>query len=210
MKHLLFVLTALMFVVTAQAKKQKVTIDGTVTNGQTWLYLIVNEDTANAQRITVIDGQFSVKVKVECDAFIRLDVYKKLKDRSPLVLIPDSKHITVSWPDKQISGSQQSQELQTVSKEIRDLSPEGFHIDVFTDNPDARQKAREKEAAIRQQMFAKQMQFTKDFILQNKDKYYCAWIMYTFHNPFKAELEDMVSHMQPSWANHPILLNSPK
>ena len=72
MKHLLFVLTALMLVVTAQAKKQKVTIDGTVTNGQTWFYLIVNEDTANAQRISVIDGQFTVKVKVDCDALIRL------------------------------------------------------------------------------------------------------------------------------------------
>ena len=73
MKQLLFILMTVAFFATAQAKKVKVTIDGTVSPSQTTLYLIVNEDTAQALRVPIQDAQFSVTVTVDRDAFIRLN-----------------------------------------------------------------------------------------------------------------------------------------
>ena len=139
MKRLLFVLlTALM--INGQgllAKTVKVTIDGTVPPSQTKLYLIINEDTANARLLPIKDCRFSTTVKVDRDAFIRLHDSKKWPEYSAFVLIPDSKHITVDWNSGAISGSPMSQMLKAACKEIRDSSPEGFHIDVFSEDPEA-------------------------------------------------------------------------
>ena len=77
MKQLLFVLASIMLATTAQAKKVKVTIDGTVSPSQTKLYLIINEDTANAQLLPIKDAKFSVTIKVDRNAFIRLHDYKE-------------------------------------------------------------------------------------------------------------------------------------
>ena len=96
MKQLLFVLAAVMLATTAQAKKVKVTIDGTVSPSQTKLYLIINEDTANAQLLPIKDAKFSVTIKVDRNAFIRLHDYKEWPERSAFVLIPDSKHIAIN------------------------------------------------------------------------------------------------------------------
>ena len=111
MKKILFVLAAILLATTAQAKKVKVTIDGRVSPSQTKLYLIINEDTANAQLLPIKDAKFSVTVKVDRDAFVRLHDYKQWPERSVFVLIPDSKHITIDWNTGSITGSQQSSEL---------------------------------------------------------------------------------------------------
>ena len=107
MKRLLFFLAALAMVSAGCAKKVKVTIDGTVSPTQTILYLIINEDTAHAQRLPIKDARFSVTVKVDRDAFIRLHDWKEWPERSVFVLIPDSRHITIDWNKGTITGSPQ-------------------------------------------------------------------------------------------------------
>jgi len=205
MKQLLFVLAAVMLAATTQAKKVKVTIDGTVSPSQTKLYLIINEDTANAQLLPIKDAKFSVTIKVDRDAFIRLHDYKEWPERSVFVLIPDSKHITINWNTGEISGSKQSKELQTLCKQIRDAGPNGFHIDVFSDDPEAWRQAHIREAGIREDMMNQQKKIAKETMLENKDKIYGAWIMYTFPELLEGELSAMIGHMKPKWSNHPIL-----
>jgi hypothetical protein len=207
MRRILFLLTAVAFVVTALAKKVKVTIDGTVSPSQTTLYLIVNEDTAHAQRLPIKDGKFSVKVEVDRDAFIRLHDWKEWPERSAFVLIPDSRHITIDWNTGTIEGSKKSRELQAICKQIRDASPEGFHIDVFSDDPEAWRKAQEKGNAIRNAMLQEQRAIARKLLLDNKDNIMSAWIAYCYPNLFKGELNDIIEHMKPQWINHPIFKN---
>lgn len=205
MKKILFVLAAILLATTVQAKKVKVTIDGTVSPSQTKLYLIINEDTANAQLLPIKDAKFSVTVKVDRDAFIRLHDYKQWPERSVFVLIPDSKHITIDWNTGSITGSQQSSELQAICKQIRDAGPNGFHIDVFSDDPEAWREARVREAAMREDMMNQQKKIAKEVMLKNKDKIYGAWIMYTFPELLEGELNAIISYEKPKWAAHPIL-----
>lgn len=205
MKKILFVLAAILLATTVQAKKVKVTIDGTVSPSQTKLYLIINEDTANAQLLPIKDAKFSVTVKVDRDAFIRLHDYKQWPERSVFVLIPDSKHITIDWNTGSITGSQQSSELQAICKQIRDAGPNGFHIDVFSDDPEAWREARVREAAMREDMMNQQKKIAKEVMLKNKDKIYGAWIMYTFPELLEGELNAIINYEKPKWAAHPIL-----
>jgi hypothetical protein len=198
-------LMAATFVTVCQAKKVKVTIDGTVMRGQTTLYLIVNEDTAHAQLVPINDGMFSVNVEVDRNAFIRLHDWKEFPENSPFVLIPDSRHITIDWNTGSITGSQQSSELQAICKQIRDAGPNGFHIDVFSDDPEAWREARVREAAMREDMMNQQKKIAKEVMLKNKDKIYGAWIMYTFPELLEGELNAIISYEKPKWASHPIL-----
>ena len=205
MKRILFILTAMAFIATAQARKVNVTIDGTVSPSQTTLYLIINEDTANAQLLPIKDGKFSVSVKVDRNAFIRLHDWKEWPERSVFVLLPDSRHITINWNTGTIEGSKQSRELQTVCKQIRDASPEGFHVDVFSDDPEAWRRAQEQGNAIRDRMLEEQKMIARKLLLENKDNIIAAWIAYCYPNLFEGELNAIIDHMKPKWANHPIL-----
>lgn len=205
MKRLLFFLAALAMVSTGCAKKVKVTIDGTVSPTQTTLYLIINEDTAHAQRLPIKDAKFSVTVTVDRDAFIRIHDWKEWPERSVFVLIPDSRHITIDWNKGTIEGSPQSLKLQAACRQIRDLSPEGFHIDVFTDDPEAWREARERANSIRSSMLAQQKEVTKRVMMENKDNISVVWIAYCFPQLLEGELNAMIDHMKPKWANHPLL-----
>ena len=205
MKKILFVLAAILLATTVQAKKVKVTIDGTVSPSQTKLYLIINKDTANAQLLPIKDAKFSVTVKVDRDAFIRLHDYKQWPERSVFVLIPDSKHITIDWNTGSITGSLQSSELQAICKQIRDAGPNGFHIDVFSDDPEACREARVREAAMREDMMNQQKKIAKEVMLKNKNKIYGAWIMYTVPELLEGELNAIINYEKPKWAAHPIL-----
>ena len=211
MKRLLCALAAVVFVAVGQARKVKVTIDGTLSPSQTTLYLIVNEDTAHAQRVPISDGRFSVTVKVDRNAFIRLHDYKDWPERSAFVLIPDSRHITIDWSAGTISGSKQSLELQGACSLIRMASPEGFHVDVFTDDPDAWRQAQAQGEAVRRQMFEEQKGVARQMILDNKDSIICAWIVYCFPELMEGQTNDMLEHMspKPKWMNHPILKAKP-
>ena len=205
MKQLLFVLTAILLATTVQAKKVKVTIDGMVSPSQTRLYLIINEDTANAQLIPIKDAKFSVTIKVDRDAFIRLHDYKQWPERSQFILIPDSKHITIDWDRGTIKGSEKSLELQMACRLIRDESPEGFHVDVFSDDPEAWREARLTEASIREDMMNNQRRIAKDMILKDKENAACAWIVFCFPEVIEGEIGAMLDNMQPKWMKHPIL-----
>ncbi|MBO4452235.1 MAG: hypothetical protein J5770_07460 [Bacteroidaceae bacterium] len=204
MKRLLFILIATLSVVTLQAKKVKVTIDGTTWPSQTKLYLIINEDTANAQLLPIKDGKFSVTLKVDRDAFIRLHDYKEWPERSAFVIIPDSKHITVDMSQGRIEGSKQSQTLQGICQEIKRASPEGFHIDVFSDNPEEWREAMRRGESIRNGMLEQQKIIAKEQLRENKDNIYAAWIVYCFPELIEGELNAILDN-NPKWAKHPIL-----
>ena len=59
------VVTMLLVALTTQAKKVTLTIDGTTRRTQTELYLIINEDIDNAQKLTINDQHFSVTITVD-------------------------------------------------------------------------------------------------------------------------------------------------
>ena len=195
-------------VAAAQAKKVKLTIDGTVSPSQTTLYLLINEDTAHAQRVPINDAQqFSVNIKVDRNAFIRLHDSKRWPERGTFVLVPDSRHITVNWKAGTIQGSEQSQKLKTVLDQINESSPEGFHVDVFTDDPEAWRSAQAQGEAIRMGMREQQKSVFKQQILDNKNNLLCAWIAFCYPELMEGEIEMMLRHMKPKWMDHPILKN---
>ena len=207
MKRLIILFFAVAAITTGYAKKVKLTIDGTVSPSQTKLYLIINEDTANAQLLPIVDGKFSTKLKVESNAFIRLNDSKRWPEYGAFVLIPDSKHITIDLNTGAIKGSPMSQELQVTCKGIRDSSPEGFHIDVFTDDPEAWRQAREEGNAIRNKMLEQQRVIARGVLADDKTSIFSVWIAYCFPNLyFGEELESFIKYKNPSWANHPLLL----
>lgn len=196
--------------VTAYAKKVKVTIDGQVSPSQTKLYLIVNEDTANAVRVPITDAQFSITVKVDKDAFIRLHDYKDWPERSIFVLIPDSRHITVDWRTGSIEGSPMSKKLKEEIIRISREGPGNFHIDVFSEDPEAWAEARVRERSIRAQMEMRQRETIGTVIRENADNNIPAWVYYCYKSflsdppiPLEALVGSPTAH--PKWMDHPIL-----
>lgn len=202
----LLILGALFFgVQTASAKKVKVTIDGTVSPSQTRLFLIINEDTANAMRVPIQDGRFSVTVKVEKDAFIRLSDYKQWPERSAFVLIPDSKHITVDWRTGRIEGSPMSLELAAALDAIRHEDPYGFHIDIFTDDPEARAQAAEQQRMIYQEMEARHRAIILETIDKNSANNIPAWVYFCYHSKLDLPFRFFAEGAAPKWTKHAVL-----
>ena len=205
MKRLIILFFAIAGLTAGCAKKVKVTIDGTVSPTQTKLYLIINEDTANAKLLPITDGKFSTTVQVDRDAFIRLNDWKEWPERGAFVLIPDSKHITIDWNSGTITGSPMSQELQVTCDKIRKSSPEGFHIDVFSEDPEVWRQARIQGEAIRASMLENQKAIAREVLFDNKNNIISVWIAYCFPQLFEGELEGAIQHMNPKWINHPLL-----
>lgn len=198
----------LVFLFTASqlyAKKVKVTIDGTVASYVSKLYLIVNEDTANAQPIPLQDKQFSVTVKVDDNALIRLHENKDWPERAFFVLIPDSKHITVDMNSWKIDGSPMSQRLRKACDQIRRAGPDGFHVDVFSDNPDDWARARETERRVRAEMTECQKNLIRQVVEENKDNVIPVWVTYCFANIFEEGIIGIVRGDFPKWLGHPVL-----
>ena len=205
MKRLVCILMAVAVVAAVQAKKVKVTIDGTVLPTQTRLYLIINEDTANAQLIPIKDAKFSVTVKVDDNAFIRLQDNKEWQERSAFVLIPDSKHITVDWNTGEITGSNHSQELQSICKTIWSFDPGTFHIDVFSDDPELLKREREHEREIRETMSQHQIVFVREQLFDNPNDFVRVWLVYRYSQFAAQYLKDLITEKTPKWVNHPLL-----
>ena len=187
------------------AKKVKLTIDGTTSPSQTTLYLIINKDTANAQRVPVNDANFSVTVEVDMNDFIRLQDNKERPDRDDFVLIPDSRHITVDMWDGIVEGFPMSQRLQQAVRGIKSAGPGTFHIDVFSEDPKAWEEARAQERAIRAQMEEEQRELVRKVMLENKDNNIPAWILYCFPELACMYLDE-VTKDSPKWMRHPILM----
>ena len=206
MKQRTIILTALLIIAAAAyAKKVKLTIDGTLSPTQTTLYLIINEDTANAQRLAIENAHFSVSLKVDANDIIRLHDYKGWPERSAFVLIPDSRHITIDWRTGAIEGSPMSLRMKAAIKQVRDESPEGFHIDVFSEDPEAWAKARQQGEIIRQHMLDKQRQTIYKVITENQDNNISTWIAYCYSNLFPDGLDQLALGKNPKWLNHPTL-----
>ncbi len=187
------------------AKKVKLVIDGTTSPSQTTLYLIINKDTANAQRVPVNDAKFSVTVEVDKNDFIRLQDNKDRPDRGGFVLIPDSRHITVDIRDGIVEGSPMSQRLQNTVRAIRSAGPGTFHIDVFSEDPKAWEEARAQERTIRAKMETEQRELVRKVMLENKDNNIPAWILYCFPEQAFRYLDE-VTKDSPKWMRHPILM----
>ena len=205
MRKIFTVLLMLLAVSQLHAKNVKVTIDGTMASYVSKLYFIVNEDTANAQLIPLQDRQFAVTVKVDSKAFIRLSESKEWPDRAFFVLIPDSKHITVDMNTGKIEGSPLSQRLSEAFEEARREGPHGFHVDVFSDNPDDWKQARETERRIRAEMTEHQKDVIRRIATENKNNIIPAWITYCFANIFEEGIIGIVRGEHPQWLGHPIL-----
>lgn len=205
MKRQFFILSALfMVVLTSCAKKVNVTIDGTVSPTQKTLYLIINEDTANAKLLPIEDAKFSVTVKVDVNDIIRLHDWKEWPERSVFVLIPDSKHITINTWDGTIQGSPMSQKMREAIDRVRKTGPNGFHIDVFSDNEEEWARAREQERRIRAQMEDEQRNVVLETIKENGDNAIASWIAYCYADIFPGGLDEIAKGQQPKWRNHPI------
>ena len=206
MKKNIILMLMFMVAMSCSAKKVKVTIDGTTYRSQKTLYLVVNEDTANAIFVPIVDSKFSVTLKVDEDAFIRLCENKRGDPKdSHLVLIPDSKHITVEWDGGKITGSEKSVQLKQVMDFIKRLSPEGFHIDVFSDDKEEWARARETANSIRTQMEMQQREEILKQINENSANNIPAWLYFCYHGMLHRPLEAFITPDGPKWINHKVI-----
>lgn len=210
MKRILSIAILLVCIIlSAAAKNVKVTIDGYTPKYEDSVSIIINEDIDHIMTIPVNEGHFNVQLKVDADAFIRIyegGYLKNYPDRAWFILIPDSKHITVSTIDYSIKGSKMSKRLYECIYEACKHSPEGFHIDVFSDDKDAWAEARAREKAIRQSMMETQMDDIKRIVNDNKDSLIPLWILYSYASG-SYEMRDLFVHMvkdDKKWASHPV------
>lgn len=187
------------------AKKVSVTIEGTVPHYVSKIYLIVNEDTANARLLPIENGKVAAKVKVDAKAFIRISESKDWPSRNLFVLIPDSKHITFDGYNSTVTGSPMSERLHSTVKALQKMSSEGFHIDVFTDNIDEIREANKLGNQIRQEMDDKQRVAVLQAIDANADNQIPAWLAYIYKHLLGDQLVSYLRMNSPKWATHPIL-----
>lgn len=204
MKRQILTAALLLIAASAFAKKVKLTIDGTLSPTQKILYLIVNEDTANAQRLAIKDAHFSVKLKVDANDIIRLHDWKDWPERSAFVLLPDSRHITIDWRTGAIEGSPKSLRMQEAIREARRDDPSSFHIDVFSEDKEAWEQARQEAESIRAQMRAEQKRTIMRLIDENAGNNISAWLAYCYANIFEGGLRQLARGGNPKWLNHPI------
>ena len=202
-----FIIAAMMLtMITASAKKVTVTIDGTVYRTQEKIYLIVDEDTANAVVVPVQNGQFTVTTTVDANSIIRLHETKEWPERAEFVIIPDSKHITADLNSSTIEGSPMSQRLRTALSAIKREDPEGFHIDVFSDDPEAWRQAQEAGESMRRQMRETQRTVAFQQMRENSKNIIPAWIAYCYYSLLEPEVELMLKDKKQKWTKHPILM----
>lgn len=202
-QRMILLATLLVVFLSASAKKLKVTIDGTASPSQQTLYLIVNEDTAKAQLISVNEGKFTVTVKVNEDDFIRLSENKAYRpDVRSVVIIADERHITVDMERNTVENSYLTECLQNAIREIESAGPGTFHIDVFSDNEEDWKKARAEEKEIRARMAEHQRDVVKQKMEKERYTVIPAWILIIFPEQASAFLGD---YEFSEWMEHPVL-----
>ena len=203
-RAIIFIAAMMLTMITASAKKVTVTIDGTVYRTQEKIYLIVDEDTANAVVVPVQNGQFTVTTTVDANSIIRLHETKEWPERAGFVIIPDSKHITINTWDGTIKGSPMSLKMREAIDKVSRKGPNGFHIDVFSDNQEEWARAREQERRIRAQMEDEQRKEVLETIKENSDNAIASWIAYCYADIFSGGLDEIARGQHPKWRNHPI------
>ena len=204
-RHIALIATLLLVTLTACGKKITVKIDGKAYYNYDKLYLIVNEDTANAVIVPTKDGRIDTKLKVEKNDFIRISIQKNRMESERNILIADSRHITVDLPERTCEGSPMSTKLQEAIRDMEHAFPRYFHIDVFSDNPEDHAKARAQERAIRAKMEQEQATLYVKILKENADNVMPAWLVHTAPSDMLRHMGELEAQSNPVWAKHPIL-----
>ncbi len=194
---------------TACAKAIDVTIEGTHYDYVEEVYLIVNEDTAHAQRVPLKDGHFKTTIRVNRNDFIRISRSKYLDKETRNVVIADSKSITVNLYMGTVEGSEQSKLLNDCLLEIERSGPGTFHIDYFGDDPAVWEKIRADEQATRKRMEMHQQEIIRQKIIDNADNLIPAWLVRT-QTDIPTEILNKATKGKPKWMKHPILTGKKK
>ena len=202
-QRMILLATLLVVFLSASAKKLKVTIDGTASPSQQTLYLIVNEDTAKAQLISVNEGKFTVTVKVNEDDFIRLSENKERPTPSSVVIMADERNISVNMETGTVKGSYMTDKLRAAIKRIENAGPGHFHIDVFTDDPKAWEEAKTKERMMREEMKEQQRLCARQVLEDERYNDIPAWIVIVFPEQVFPWLDKYIEE-ESLWLEHPV------
>ena len=202
-QRMILLATLLVVFLSASAKKLKVTIDGTASPSQQTLYLIVNEDTAKAQLISVNEGKFTVTVKVNEDDFIRLSENKERPTPSSVVIMADERNISVNMESRTVKGSYMTDKLRAAIKRIENAGPGHFHIDVFTDDPKAWEEAKTKERMMREEMKEQQRLCARQVLEDERYNDIPAWIVIVFPEQVAPWLSKYIEE-ESLWLEHPV------
>ena len=202
-QRMMFISALLVVFLSASAKKLKVTINGTASPSLESIYLIVNEDTATAQLVPVIDGKFKVTVKVTEDDYIRLVEKKTYRPEiRSVVIIADERQINVDMERRKVENSYMTKCLQDALREIESAGPGTFHIDVFSDKPEDWERARAEEKEIRARMKEQQRMVVKQIMEKERYTVIPAWILIIYPEQASAFLGD---YEFSEWIEHPVL-----
>ncbi len=202
-QRMILLATLLVVFLSASAKKLKVTIDGTASPSQQTLYLIVNEDTAKAQLISVNEGEFTVTVKVNEDDFIRLSENKERPTPSSVVIMADERNISVDMESRTVKGSYMTDKLRAAIKRIENAGPGHFHIDVFTDDPKAWEEAKTQERMMREEMKEQQRLCARQVLEDERYNDIPAWIVIVFPEQVSPWLNKYIEE-ESMWLEHPV------
>jgi hypothetical protein len=202
-QRMILLATLLVVFLSASAKKLKVTIDGTASPSQQTLYLIVNEDTAKAQLISVNEGKFTVTVKVNEDDFIRLSENKERPTPSSVVIMADERNISVDMESRTVKGSYMTDKLRAAIKRIENAGPGHFHIDVFTDDPKAWEEAKTQERMMREEMKEQQRLCARQVLEDERYNDIPAWIVIVFPEQVSPWLDKYIEE-ESMWLEHPV------
>jgi len=202
-QRMILLATLLVVFLSASAKKLKVTIDGTASPSQQTLYLIVNEDTAKAQLISVNEGKFTVTVKVNEDDFIRLSENKERPTPSSVVIMADERNISVNMESRTVKGSYMTDKLRAAIKRIENAGPGHFHIDVFTDDPKAWEEAKTQERMMREEMKEQQRLCARQVLEDERYNDIPAWIVIVFPEQVSPWLNKYIEE-ESMWLEHPV------
>lgn len=202
-QRMILLATLLVVFLSASAKKLKVTIDGTASPSQQTLYLIVNEDTAKAQLISVNEGKFTVTVKVNEDDFIRLSENKERPTPSSVVIMADERNISVNMETGTVKGSYMTDKLRAAIKRIENAGPGHFHIDVFTDDPKAWEEAKTQERMMREEMKEQQRLCARQVLEDERYNDIPAWIVIVFPEQVSPWLNKYIEE-ESMWLEHPV------
>lgn len=202
-QRMILLATLLVVFLSASAKKLKVTIDGTASPSQQTLYLIVNEDTAKAQLISVNEGKFTVTVKVNEDDFIRLSENKERPTPSSVVIMADERNISVNMETGTVKGSYMTDKLRAAIKRIENAGPGHFHIDVFTEDPKAWEEAKTQERMMREEMKEQQRLCARQVLEDERYNDIPAWIVIVFPEQVSPWLDKYIEE-ESMWLEHPV------
>lgn len=202
-QRMILLATLLVVFLSASAKKLKVTIDGTASPSQQTLYLIVNEDTAKAQLISVNEGKFTVTVKVNEDDFIRLSENKERPTPRSVVIMADERNISVDMESRTVKGSYMTDKLRAAIKRIENAGPGHFHIDVFTEDPKAWEEAKTQERMMREEMKEQQRLCARQVLEDERYNDIPAWIVIVFPEQVSPWLNKYIEE-ESMWLEHPV------